>query len=909
MTSSSAMQRALASSSPRPCSGSARSAGWRTRRGSTATRATGRARGPVEIEIPKGRQRRRRRRSAVRGGAASSARRSSASTPASAASRGDSRPAATCINAPATPRQILDTLVQRRRRRAGRRHHPRGEEPVEIAEHPRRRRHRPQGRAGHAGDGPDLRARPGPARRLARGLPVPRHLPAAAAHAGGARADPAWCAATARCSRSCARRTPRACRICTKTLGFDDAQDRDPGVDRREGDRPDRRSGRASRRCSSTGCASRTSRPSCCRPIRPSSTAAPSRCRARTACLKLGRPHPPHPARGSREPVQHVHARGPAAGAHREPGPRGARGGHGARPHAVPLLRVEERRHPLLLEDGRRARGGRREVPARRQGVRASDERAGASTSTSEERRRRRLGRGARQGVPSAGRHARSAARPALPRSRARARRRDLRRGARRGRLHDGPERRGQVDARAHPGRPAAAVVGPRDDRGPRRRRGRARAAPERLFRRGRRAQLPLRRLGAREPALLRGAPRPRRAAGGVAPTSCSSASASRPRPTGATASTRAACASASRSRAASSASPRCCCSTSRRWASTRWARATCASSCATRRSAPRAARPSCAATIPTEARALADRVLFLERGRLVARGRRPRASRRSSGCDAAARPLPGAVVWFGARCAAFVRRELVACRATAPPSRRASRASSSPSSGWSSSSRFVGAAANPHMAAYGGNYLGFVAIGFLATELQTVGVAGPRAARAHGADHGHARGRAGDARARLDGAGRGARLRVRHGGAALGARTCGRRRVLVGLELPRTNVAHASSSPVPLVLAAFIGLGLFTARQHDARAPHEPGRGRPRLAVVLRVGRRLSRERPARVAARRRAPPAADARPRVLPGRVPHGRVALGRERLAAPRSRSSRPSSSPRGPRPSPTPSAAPV
>jgi ABC-2 type transport system permease protein len=37
--------------------------------------------------------------------------------------------------------------------------------------------------------------------------------------------------------------------------------------------------------------------------------------------------------------------------------------------------------------------------------------------------------------------------------------------------------------------------------------------------------------------------------------------------------------------------------------------------------------------------------------------------------------------------------------------------------------SRFVGAAVNPHLAVYHGNYLGFVVIGFLGTEFQQVGV------------------------------------------------------------------------------------------------------------------------------------------------------------------------------------------
>jgi ABC-2 type transport system permease protein len=39
--------------------------------------------------------------------------------------------------------------------------------------------------------------------------------------------------------------------------------------------------------------------------------------------------------------------------------------------------------------------------------------------------------------------------------------------------------------------------------------------------------------------------------------------------------------------------------------------------------------------------------------------------------------------------------------------------------------SRFVGAAVNPHLAVYGGNYLGFMVLGVLAAEFQQVGVSG----------------------------------------------------------------------------------------------------------------------------------------------------------------------------------------
>jgi len=39
--------------------------------------------------------------------------------------------------------------------------------------------------------------------------------------------------------------------------------------------------------------------------------------------------------------------------------------------------------------------------------------------------------------------------------------------------------------------------------------------------------------------------------------------------------------------------------------------------------------------------------------------------------------------------------------------------------------SRFVGAAVNPHLASYGGNYLGFMVLGVLGAEFQQVGVSG----------------------------------------------------------------------------------------------------------------------------------------------------------------------------------------
>ena len=71
---------------------------------------------------------------------------------------------------------------------------------------------------------------------------------------------------------------------------------------------------------------------------------------------EVRRAHSQDPSRRRGQPVQHVHARRAAAGADLEPGARRARGGAQARRDAVPLLRVEERRHALLLEDARRAR-------------------------------------------------------------------------------------------------------------------------------------------------------------------------------------------------------------------------------------------------------------------------------------------------------------------------------------------------------------------------------------------------------------------------------------------------------------------------------------------------------------------------------------------------------------------------
>jgi ABC-2 type transport system permease protein len=78
---------------------------------------------------------------------------------------------------------------------------------------------------------------------------------------------------------------------------------------------------------------------------------------------------------------------------------------------------------------------------------------------------------------------------------------------------------------------------------------------------------------------------------------------------------------------------------------------------------------------------------------------------------------------WFFRILWAFVRRELSAATAY----RAAALTRLSGFAGVLASllflSRFVGAAPNPHLAMFGGNYLGFVAIGFLTAGFQQVGV------------------------------------------------------------------------------------------------------------------------------------------------------------------------------------------
>jgi ABC-2 type transport system permease protein len=175
-----------------------------------------------------------------------------------------------------------------------------------------------------------------------------------------------------------------------------------------------------------------------------------------------------------------------------------------------------------------------------------------------------------------------------------------------------------------------------------------------------------------------------------------------------------------------------------------------------------------------------------------------------------AATPASSPATWFARVLVAFVRRELAAAS-----SYRAAFVSRLFGFGLLIVSllffsRFVGAAANPHLLAYGGNYLGFVAVGFLATEFQQVGVSGLarriRLAQVMGTLEAEV------ATPAPPWMVLGAAPVYEFGTAALrSAAYLWAATWVVGLELPRVNL-QSVAVVVPLVLAAFIGLGLLTA-------------------------------------------------------------------------------------------------
>jgi ABC-2 type transport system permease protein len=170
----------------------------------------------------------------------------------------------------------------------------------------------------------------------------------------------------------------------------------------------------------------------------------------------------------------------------------------------------------------------------------------------------------------------------------------------------------------------------------------------------------------------------------------------------------------------------------------------------------------------------------------------------------------PAAPVWFARVLAAFVRREMAALGGYRLAFILRLFGFVSVVASLLFLSRFVGAAINPHLAAYAGNYLGFVVIGALATDFQQVGVSGlaqrVRMAQVMGTLEAEVATPASPWMVL-------AAPPVYEFGAAalrsavylLGAK------LLLGLALGRANWVSLALC-VPLVIAAFSGLGLLAA-------------------------------------------------------------------------------------------------
>ncbi|HVZ86949.1 MAG TPA: ABC transporter permease [Polyangia bacterium] len=166
--------------------------------------------------------------------------------------------------------------------------------------------------------------------------------------------------------------------------------------------------------------------------------------------------------------------------------------------------------------------------------------------------------------------------------------------------------------------------------------------------------------------------------------------------------------------------------------------------------------------------------------------------------------------LWFGRVLLAFVRRELAAVGGyrTAFVIRLLGFGLAVGSLLFLS--RFIGAVVNPHLAAFGGNYLGFVVIGILGTEFQQVGVSvlaqRIRLAQVMGTLEAEI------ATPAPPWMVLGAPpvyevviSALRSSGYLLGAK------LLLGLDLSRINWASLGLA-VPLIIAAFAGLGLLAA-------------------------------------------------------------------------------------------------
>lgn len=171
---------------------------------------------------------------------------------------------------------------------------------------------------------------------------------------------------------------------------------------------------------------------------------------------------------------------------------------------------------------------------------------------------------------------------------------------------------------------------------------------------------------------------------------------------------------------------------------------------------------------------------------------------------------LPARLPWFLRVLKAFVRRELAATAAYRAASfARLVGFGSMLVSLWFFT-RFVASAANPHLDAFRGNYLGFVAIGFVAANFQQVGVSALanriRMAQVMGTLEAEVASPAPSWMVL------GAAPVYEFGWAAVRAIAyLWVAAALVDLRLPRVNLAALALS-VPLVLAAFVGLGLVAA-------------------------------------------------------------------------------------------------
>ena len=205
-------------------------------------------------------------------------------------------------------------------------------------------------------------------------------------------------------------------------------------------------------------------------------------------------------------------------------------------------------------------------------------------------------------------------------------------------------------------------------------------------------------------------------------------------------------------------------------------------------------------------------------------------------------------MTWFVRVLAAFVRRELVAMSGYRAAFATRLAGFAFVVVGLVFFARFVGASANPHMAVYGGNYLGFVAIGFLATELQQVGIAGlarrVRTSQIMGTLEAEVATPA-PAWMVLGGA-----PVYEFGTAALRSALYLWAATVFSASSCRARTCSRSSSPCRSSSRRSSG-SACSRRAARCSFAAQPRGGHPRVPVVLRVGRRLSRERPAGLASR----------------------------------------------------------